>query len=84
MTTEPCTCSPGKVQALICEFLDSGTTPERAAEIRAVFADCPECLERLRSEREVRVIMRRCCETTTAPGYLRERITTQINITRGG
>lgn len=84
MSPEPCHCRPEQVQALICELLDPGTSPERAKEIRAVIADCPECVERLRSEREVRVIMRRCCQTTTAPGYLRERITTQINISRRG
>lgn len=82
MNNEPCHCDPGKVQALICELLDSGTPAARAAQIRAEIADCPECVDRLRSERALRIIMQRCCQTTTAPGYLRERITTQINIAR--
>lgn len=81
MSPQPCNCSAAEVQAMICEILDSGTTSHRAAEIRDELGQCPECLDRLNSERELRLIMRRCCQSDAAPGYLRERISTQIRFT---
>ncbi|AWB81417.1 mycothiol system anti-sigma-R factor [Corynebacterium yudongzhengii] len=83
MSSEPCPCSCAHVQALICEIIDSDCSETRAAEIRAEISRCEECARRLESERAIRMLMRRCCSEETAPGYLRERITTQINIIRG-
>ncbi|WKD57049.1 Anti-sigma factor RsrA [Corynebacterium capitovis DSM 44611] len=65
-------------QELMCELLDSHTSPERAAEIRAVIAACPACFERFRSEQEVRGIVRRCCGEAQAPEPLRQRIIASI------
>ncbi|AIT60460.1 zf-HC2 domain-containing protein [Corynebacterium doosanense] len=84
MDSQPCRCSAEEVQALLCEYLDSGTSEARSREIREQIAACPECLQRLRNEREVRTIIQTCCQTESAPGYLRERITTQIRISRRG
>lgn len=80
MKSQPCNCSAAEVQAMICEILDSGTTVSRATEIRTQLADCPECADRLNNERELRVVLQRCCQTETAPEDLRERITIQLRI----
>lgn len=84
MNSQPCRCSTHEVQALICEYMDAGTSQARAREIREQIAACPECLQRLRNEHEVRTIIQTCCQTESAPGYLRERISTQIRISRRG
>lgn len=84
MNTQPCRCSTHEVQELICEIMDPGTPVARAHEIRRQIAECPQCLQRLRTEHDVRAVMRTCCQSESAPGYLRERITTQIRITYRG
>lgn len=78
---EPCVCDEVNVQALMCELLDPGIDARRAQEIRSLILDCPECVARLSNEQEIRLLMKRCCtEESVAPGTLRERITTQIQI----
>ncbi|GAB3941858.1 anti-sigma factor [Corynebacterium tapiri] len=85
MDTDPCQCSPAEVQQLLCELLDPGVSAQRAEAIRKRLAQCPECVERFTTERQLRTLMQRCCSAqATAPVYLRERITTQIRIVRRG
>ena len=80
-TEKSCVCNEVNVQALMCELLDPGIDHSRAEEIRALILCCPECVDRLTNEQEIRLIMRRCCiAESVAPGTLRQRITTQIQI----
>ncbi len=64
--------------SLLCELLDGDTSPERAADIRARLAACPECFSHLQSELAVRGLVRECCGEVQAPEPLRERIITSI------
>ncbi|WP_018296154.1 mycothiol system anti-sigma-R factor [Corynebacterium lubricantis] len=68
-------------QALLCELLDEDTTQERATEIQEIIASCPECFGRLKSEQEVRAMVRRCGQPDPAPEQLRTRIMQRISIT---
>ncbi|AKK10538.1 mycothiol system anti-sigma-R factor [Corynebacterium uterequi] len=71
------------MQRLLWEVLAPGTPRPRCEELRALIAACPECVEQLASEQEIRLLMQRCCGEVHAPVYLRERITTRIRIIRG-
>lgn len=84
MHDQPRDCSKAEVQALMCELLDPGTTPTRAREIHAELTQCPDCRRRIADEQQVRILMRQCTSSECAPGYLRERITTQIRIISSG
>ena len=80
--TEPCGCEREHVHAALCDLFDRRIDPARAAEIRREIAECPSCSARLQSEESVRVLMRRCAESNSAPMTLRQRITTELRITR--
>ena len=74
----------GDVQRLLCELLAPDTSPDRALQIREEIAACPECMQVLEAEREVRRLVRDCCGQVAAPDPLRERIVaslTQISYT---
>lgn len=79
---EPCDSGCEELQAYLCSLLDEEITPARAAELTRRIAQCPACHTRLRSEREIRALVKKCCSADTAPVTLRERITMQIRITR--
>lgn len=66
---------------LLCELFDEETTPQRRAEITSEIAECPECLRIAESERDVRAIVRDCCQSAKAPEPLRQRIITTISYT---
>jgi len=73
-----CGCGCGGAEALLHELFDPETTAQRAREIRAEIARCPECFTQLESEQAVRGIVRDCCGKAKAPEPLRERIITSI------
>ena len=66
---------------LLCEMFSPDTDPARRAEIRSLLADCPECAQRVESERAVREMVRSCCGGARAPEPLRQRIITTISYT---
>ncbi|SDM14504.1 mycothiol system anti-sigma-R factor [Corynebacterium mycetoides] len=63
---------------MLCELLDSGTTPQRAAEIREAIAACPECFSRYENELAARTIVQDCCGSAHAPDRLRDSIIASI------
>lgn len=73
-----CGCGCEGANELLYELFDTETSEERAREIRAEIARCPECFARAESEQAVRRIVRTCCGEVTAPEPLRQRIITSI------
>ncbi|MCP1387954.1 mycothiol system anti-sigma-R factor [Corynebacterium sp. TA-R-1] len=76
-----CTCGnrgEHSTHQLLCELFDSDTSPARAAEIRAELGACPHCMSKLKSEQDVRGLVRDCCGEAHAPEPLRQRIITSI------
>lgn len=65
-------------QRSLCELLDADITPQRAAEIRAMIAQCPDCFSRYENEVAARLIVQSCCGGAQAPDTLRQRIVTSI------
>ncbi len=80
--TEPCGCERKHIHSALCDLFDGTVDAARAEEIRREIAQCPSCSARLESEESIRVLMRRCAEATSAPVTLRQRITTELRITR--
>ncbi|MDO5669460.1 MAG: anti-sigma factor [Corynebacterium sp.] len=81
--TTPCSGRCADIQAQLCALFDPSTTPERAREILAAVAECPDCHGRLESEQEIRALLRRCCSAeASAPAALRQRITMEIRQVR--
>lgn len=81
---DDCGADCAEIQANLCSLFDAGTTEQQARELINEIAQCPECLERLQSEREIRELMRKCCTAQSAPATLRQRITMQIRVTQLG
>lgn len=75
-----CRIAPAEAHALICEFFDSETSPERAEEIRRIVETCPQSFRWLKSEQAIRQIVRRCNCQDQAPEGLRQRIVQSISI----
>ncbi|QPK84242.1 mycothiol system anti-sigma-R factor [Corynebacterium qintianiae] len=63
---------------MLCELLDSDTNPARAAEIRGLISDCPECFSRYEDELAARLLVQKCCGGAQAPDTLRQRIIASI------
>ena len=80
--TEPCGCERDSIHAALCDLFDGSIDAARAEEIRREIAECPSCSARLDSEETIRILMRRCAESDSAPMTLRQRITTELRITR--
>ncbi|KAA8739206.1 hypothetical protein [Corynebacterium tuscaniense] len=76
-----CNIEPTRAQALLCEFFDPETPQARVEEIRAIIQTCPENFARLKTEMEIRQIVRRCNCQDQAPEQLRQRIVRSISIT---
>lgn len=75
---EPCTCGCGEKYQSLFALLDDELSAAECAELRTHLSDCPECSRRLRTEEQVRALVRKCCTEQQAPPTLRERITTRI------
>ena len=81
--TKPCSDRCEDIQAQLCALFDPSITPERAREILALVTECPHCHGQLKSEQEIRALLRRCCTAeATAPAALRQRITMEIRQVR--
>ena len=76
-----CNIEPTRAQALLCEFFDPETPQARVEEIRAIIQTCPETFARLKTEMEIRQIVRRCNCQDQAPEQLRQRIVRSISVT---
>ena len=64
---------------VLYEYVDGTRGPQARAELQRHVDECPQCLQALGLEQQVRQLLRSCC-SQPAPSDLRTRITTQLRV----
>ncbi|WP_295642768.1 mycothiol system anti-sigma-R factor [uncultured Corynebacterium sp.] len=64
---------------VLYEYVDDNGGYEARKELQRHVDECPQCLQALGLEQQVRELLRSCC-SQPAPTELRTRITTQLRV----
>ncbi|MGV0409788.1 mycothiol system anti-sigma-R factor [Corynebacterium resistens] len=64
---------------VLYEYVDGDGGCEAREELQRHVDECPQCLQALGLEQQVRQLLRSCC-SQPAPSELRARITTQLRV----
>lgn len=64
---------------VLYEYVDGNGGYEARKELQRHVDECPQCLQALGLEQQVRELLRSCC-SQPAPTELRTRITTQLRV----